>query len=213
MNEAANEKSPETESPKLYDRPLGYNLWGFLEQKGRIERPKWVFEQELDLPKIFGLKFDSRTTTLLRTAGVATVSDLLSVSINDLKRLGVSRDKSLAAVEVKVRRLEKFLKVTPELRLLRRLFITDSGRAPVELMPEDESDLRGEMAEIMQHGLKSDELDVLGLRFGLDDWQTRDLQEVAHELKIKPFVVKELEVRAINKMRRLGEELVWYLAR
>jgi RNA polymerase primary sigma factor len=55
--------------------------------------------------------------------------------------------------------------------------------------------------------LQPRERDVVRLRFGLDDGHQRTLEEVGAELKITRERVRQLELRAMRKLRQIGEQI------
>ncbi len=55
--------------------------------------------------------------------------------------------------------------------------------------------------------LTSRERDVVRLRFGLDDGKTRTLEEVGAELNVTRERVRQIELRAMKKLRHIGQEL------
>lgn len=55
--------------------------------------------------------------------------------------------------------------------------------------------------------LTSRERDVVRLRFGLDDGRTRTLEEVGAELNVTRERVRQIELRAMKKLRHIGQEL------
>jgi RNA polymerase primary sigma factor len=55
--------------------------------------------------------------------------------------------------------------------------------------------------------LTSRERDVVRLRFGLDDGRARTLEEVGTELNVTRERVRQIELRAMKKLRHIGAEL------
>lgn len=55
--------------------------------------------------------------------------------------------------------------------------------------------------------LTSRERDVVRLRFGLDDGRSRTLEEVGSELSVTRERVRQIELRAMKKLRHIGQEL------
>jgi RNA polymerase primary sigma factor len=55
--------------------------------------------------------------------------------------------------------------------------------------------------------LTSRERDVVRLRFGLDDGRSRTLEEVGAELNVTRERVRQIELRAMKKLRHIGQEL------
>lgn len=55
--------------------------------------------------------------------------------------------------------------------------------------------------------LTSRERDVVRLRFGLDDGRARTLEEVGAELNVTRERVRQIELRAMKKLRHIGQEL------
>ncbi len=51
------------------------------------------------------------------------------------------------------------------------------------------------------------ERDVVRLRFGLDDGRSRTLEEVGSELNVTRERVRQIELRAMKKLRHIGQEL------
>ncbi len=85
-------------------------------------------------------------------------------------------------------------------------FIPSSDIVPT---PEDvtrQMILREELDMILQK-LQPRERDVVRLRFGLDDGYQRTLEEVGAELKITRERVRQLELRAMRKLRLIGERI------
>ncbi len=66
--------------------------------------------------------------------------------------------------------------------------------------------LREEIDMILDK-LQPRERDVVRLRFGLDDGHQRTLEEVGAELKITRERVRQLELRALRKLRLIGEQI------
>ncbi len=48
---------------------------------------------------------------------------------------------------------------------------------------------------------------MVRLRFGLDDGKTRTLEEVGAELNVTRERVRQIELRAMKKLRHIGQEL------
>lgn len=85
-------------------------------------------------------------------------------------------------------------------------FIPSSDIVPT---PEDvtrQMILREQIEMILQK-LQPRERDVVRLRFGLDDGHQRTLEEVGAELKITRERVRQLELRAMRKLRLIGEQI------
>lgn len=55
--------------------------------------------------------------------------------------------------------------------------------------------------------LTTRERDVVRLRFGLDDGRSRTLEEVGSELNVTRERVRQIELRAMKKLRHIGQEL------
>lgn len=55
--------------------------------------------------------------------------------------------------------------------------------------------------------LTTRERDVVRLRFGLDDGRSRTLEEVGTELNVTRERVRQIELRAMKKLRHIGQEL------
>ena len=55
--------------------------------------------------------------------------------------------------------------------------------------------------------LTSRERDVVRLRFGLDDGRARTLEEVGSALNVTRERVRQIELRAMKKLRHIGQEL------
>ena len=55
--------------------------------------------------------------------------------------------------------------------------------------------------------LTTRERDVVRLRFGLDDGRARTLEEVGSELNVTRERVRQIELRAMKKLRHIGQEL------
>lgn len=67
--------------------------------------------------------------------------------------------------------------------------------------------IRGEeIGEILSR-LTSRERDVVRLRFGLDDGRARTLEEVGAELNVTRERVRQIEIRAMKKLRHIGQQL------
>lgn len=64
-----------------------------------------------------------------------------------------------------------------------------------------------EQIEMILQKLQPRERDVVRLRFGLDDGHQRTLEEVGAELKITRERVRQLELRAMRKLRLIGEQI------
>ncbi|MBQ3101048.1 MAG: RNA polymerase sigma factor RpoD [Clostridia bacterium] len=60
--------------------------------------------------------------------------------------------------------------------------------------------LREQLAEVL-HTLNPREEQVLKLRFGLDDGRTRTLEEVGHEFNITRERIRQIEAKALRKLR------------
>lgn len=65
---------------------------------------------------------------------------------------------------------------------------------------------REELDGILQR-LTQRERDVVRLRFGLDDGKTRTLEEVGHDLKVTRERVRQIELRAMKKLKHIGQQL------
>ncbi|MBL8040134.1 MAG: sigma-70 family RNA polymerase sigma factor, partial [Chthonomonas sp.] len=55
--------------------------------------------------------------------------------------------------------------------------------------------------------LTSRERDVVRLRFGLDDGRSRTLEEVGSALNVTRERVRQIELRAMKKLRHIGQEM------
>ncbi len=64
-----------------------------------------------------------------------------------------------------------------------------------------------EQIDMILEKLQPRERDVVRLRFGLDDGHQRTLEEVGAELKITRERVRQLELRALRKLRLIGERI------
>jgi len=64
-----------------------------------------------------------------------------------------------------------------------------------------------EQIEMILEKLQPKERDVVRLRFGLDDGQQRTLEEVGAALGITRERVRQLELRAMRKLRLIGERI------
>ena len=67
--------------------------------------------------------------------------------------------------------------------------------------------IRREEIDSILGRLTSRERDVVRLRFGLDDGRTRTLEEVGTELNVTRERVRQIELRAMKKLRHIGQEL------
>ena len=85
-------------------------------------------------------------------------------------------------------------------------FIPSSDIVPT---PEDVTErlILREQIDMILEKLQPRERDVVRLRFGLDDGQQRTLEEVGAELKITRERVRQLELRALRKLRQIGERI------
>ena len=75
--------------------------------------------------------------------------------------------------------------------------------------PEDVTErlILREQIDMILEKLQPRERDVVRLRFGLDDGYQRTLEEVGAELKITRERVRQLELRALRKLRQIGERI------
>lgn len=64
--------------------------------------------------------------------------------------------------------------------------------------------IRREQIEEVLNKLTNRERDVLRMRFGLDDGQARTLEEVGSRLRVTRERVRQIELRALKKLRHLG---------
>jgi RNA polymerase primary sigma factor len=85
-------------------------------------------------------------------------------------------------------------------------FIPSSDIVPT---PEDVTErlILREQIDMILEKLQPRERDVVRLRFGLDDGHQRTLEEVGAELKITRERVRQLELRALRKLRQIGERI------
>ncbi|MEJ5169641.1 MAG: sigma-70 family RNA polymerase sigma factor [Fimbriimonadales bacterium] len=67
--------------------------------------------------------------------------------------------------------------------------------------------IRREEIDSILGRLTSRERDVVRLRFGLDDGKARTLEEVGAELNVTRERVRQIELRAMKKLRHIGQEL------
>lgn len=67
--------------------------------------------------------------------------------------------------------------------------------------------IRREEIDSILGRLTSRERDVVRLRFGLDDGHARTLEEVGSELNVTRERVRQIELRAMKKLRHIGQEL------
>lgn len=71
--------------------------------------------------------------------------------------------------------------------------------------PEEETEntfMRQKLLEVMQERLTSREIKVLKLRFGLEDGRVRTLEEVGKEFRVTRERIRQIEAKAIGKLRR-----------
>lgn len=75
--------------------------------------------------------------------------------------------------------------------------------------PEDVTErlILREQIDMILEKLQPRERDVVRLRFGLDDGRQRTLEEVGAELKITRERVRQLELRALRKLRQIGDRI------
>jgi RNA polymerase primary sigma factor len=75
--------------------------------------------------------------------------------------------------------------------------------------PEDVTErlILREQIDMILEKLQPRERDVVRLRFGLDDGRQRTLEEVGAELKITRERVRQIELRALRKLRQIGERI------
>lgn len=67
--------------------------------------------------------------------------------------------------------------------------------------------IRREEVDSILGRLTSRERDVVRLRFGMDDGRARTLEEVGSELNVTRERVRQIELRAMKKLRHIGQEL------
>jgi RNA polymerase primary sigma factor len=67
--------------------------------------------------------------------------------------------------------------------------------------------IRREELDGILNRLTSRERDVVRLRFGLDDGRTRTLEEVGTELNVTRERVRQIELRAMKKLRHIGMDM------
>lgn len=67
--------------------------------------------------------------------------------------------------------------------------------------------IRREEIDSILGRLTQRERDVIRLRFGLDDGRSRTLEEVGAELNVTRERVRQIELRAMKKLRHIGQEL------
>jgi len=67
--------------------------------------------------------------------------------------------------------------------------------------------IRREEIDSILGRLTSRERDVVRLRFGLDDGRSRTLEEVGLALNVTRERVRQIELRAMKKLRHIGQEL------
>jgi RNA polymerase primary sigma factor len=67
--------------------------------------------------------------------------------------------------------------------------------------------IRREEIDGILNRLTGRERDVVRLRFGLDDGRSRTLEEVGSELNVTRERVRQIELRAMKKLRHIGQEL------
>jgi RNA polymerase primary sigma factor len=75
---------------------------------------------------------------------------------------------------------------------------------PVEVTKEI---IKGEEIDAILGRLTSRERDVVRLRFGLDDGRPRTLEEVGIALNVTRERVRQIELRAMKKLRHIGQQL------
>ncbi|KAB2833376.1 MAG: RNA polymerase sigma factor RpoD, partial [Candidatus Dadabacteria bacterium] len=65
-----------------------------------------------------------------------------------------------------------------------------------------------ELKQIINHALSSvlnvREESIVRLRFGIDDEKEHTLEEVGHEFKVTRERIRQIEVKAIKKLKRAG---------
>ena len=75
---------------------------------------------------------------------------------------------------------------------------------PIEVTKEI---IKGEEIDAILGRLTSRERDVVRLRFGLDDGRPRTLEEVGIALNVTRERVRQIELRAMKKLRHIGQQL------
>ncbi|MFT4745258.1 MAG: RNA polymerase primary sigma factor [Nitriliruptoraceae bacterium] len=128
------------------------------------------------------------------------------------------------AVGVSVERLEELRRRSQTLSSLDAPVGDDAGASLGDLISDDNAELPADAADAMQlasdlrqalRELPDRERDILVWRFGLDGSAPRTLESVAGELGLTRERVRQLEVRALTKLRSGGamgtDKLIGYL--
>lgn len=189
---------------------LGFSLVSILE--GR-ERPAWLFETELEEASHVGLYLSPGITDILRReSGMTTIASLLSKTEEELLEIQGIGPKRLKTILLRVESFYKSLQVTPEAKLLRVIFGFLPGEEEQFLSTEDEKRLKDDIGKALS-SLREREAEILTLRFGLEDWRRKSLEEVAEKYGVTRERIFQIEVKALRKLRypRISRDLRRYL--
>ncbi len=177
-----------------------------------------------------GFKFSTYATWWIRqtiTRGIANTSRTIRLPVHAGDQLTAIRmasaafevrngrppraDEVAAAVTLPTRKVKELLPhVVEPVSLSERINDTDGGELgdrveDAKSAPPDqavfEAMLPGQVRQLLA-ALDPREQEVLGLRFGLDWGRSRSLDEVAELLELSREVVRQVETRAMTKLRR-----------
>lgn len=171
---------------------IGEALIASIQELGERERPETIFNQPL--ASLWSPK--GKATIELARKNITTVADILELTPDEFS--------SLANKKELLKKLENYFEritITPHARLAK---VVRGDRDFLTVIPPNrETELREAVETLLRKSLGEKEMQVLKLRFGLDDGIPRSLGETAKELdSIGIEQVRNAHARAINKCYR-----------
>ncbi|MBV6459565.1 MAG: RNA polymerase sigma factor SigA [Fimbriimonadaceae bacterium] len=121
-----------------------------------------------------------------------------------------------AKVEMSVERVQEMMRVAVEPLSLETPVGEKDNSAIGDFIPSNNMPNPGDVTSLLIRReeidgilgrLTSRERDVVRLRFGLDDGRARTLEEVGSALNVTRERVRQIELRAMKKLRHIGQEL------
>ena len=155
---------------------------------------------------------DQARTIRIPVHMVETINKVLRVSRQLLQELGheASPEEIAEVMNIPVEKVRETMKIAQEPVSLETPIGEEEDSHLGDFIPDDDAPapaeaasytmLREHLDEVL-HTLTPREMQVLKLRFGLDDGRTRTLEEVGKEFNITRERIRQIEAKALRKLR------------
>ena len=155
---------------------------------------------------------DQARTIRIPVHMVETINKVLRVSRQLLQELGheASTEEIAKAMNMPVEKVREIMKLAQEPVSLETPIGEEEDSHLGDFIPDDDAPapaeaasytlLREQLNEVL-HTLSPREEEVLKLRFGLEDGRTRTLEEVGKEFNITRERIRQIEAKALRKLR------------